>query len=68
MHKEYKIEGARASVTVMPLRPSEDKIVGVVVNENSSENISKKWTIPIRDWKSVLNQFCIMFETRMPNL
>ena len=30
-------------------------------------NISKKWTMPIKDWKSALNQFCIMFEERLPN-
>lgn len=27
-------------------------------------NIAKKWTMPIRDWKSALNQFCIIFEDR----
>ena len=30
-------------------------------------NIAKKWTMPIRDWKSALNQFSIIFEGRMPN-
>lgn len=29
-------------------------------------NISKKWTIPIRDWKAALNRFNIQFEDRMP--
>ena len=29
-------------------------------------NISKKWTMPIHDWKSALNQFTIIFERRMP--
>jgi putative transposase len=28
-------------------------------------NIAKKWTMPIRDWKSALNQFSIIFEGRM---
>ena len=32
------------------------------------QNISKKWTIPIRNWRSELNQFSIMFEDRMPLL
>jgi len=32
------------------------------------KNIAKKWTMPIREWKSALNQFTIMFEERMPNL
>ena len=31
-------------------------------------NISKKWTLPIRDWKSALNQLTIIFESRMPAL
>lgn len=31
-------------------------------------NISKKWTMPIHDWKSALNQFTIMFESRIPVL
>ena len=30
------------------------------------QNISKKWTMPIRDWKGALNQFSIMFEGRFP--
>lgn len=28
-------------------------------------NISKKWTMPIRDWKAALNRFAIQFEDRM---
>ena len=28
-------------------------------------NISKKWTMPIRDWKAALNRFNIQFEDRM---
>jgi len=28
-------------------------------------NISKKWTMPIRDWKAALNRFTIQFEGRM---
>jgi len=30
------------------------------------ENISKKWTMPIRCWKSAMNQFAIKFANRMP--
>jgi putative transposase len=29
-------------------------------------NISKKWTMPIRDWKAALNRFAIQFEERLP--
>ncbi|MFN6070387.1 MAG: IS256 family transposase, partial [Pseudanabaena sp.] len=28
-------------------------------------NISKKWTMPIRDWKHALNRFAILFEDRL---
>ena len=30
-------------------------------------NIVKKWTLPIRDWKAAMNRFTILFEDRMPN-
>ena len=29
-------------------------------------NIAKKWTLPIRDWKAALNRFSILFGDRMP--
>jgi len=29
------------------------------------QNISKRWTMPIRDWGSAMNQFIIMFEERL---
>ena len=29
-------------------------------------NIAKKWTMPIRDWKAALNRFFILFGDRMP--
>ena len=29
-------------------------------------NISRKWTMPIHDWKAALNRFTIQFEDRMP--
>ena len=31
-------------------------------------NISKKWTMPIRDWKAALTRFTIQFEDRMNNI
>ncbi|PZU27987.1 MAG: hypothetical protein DI584_07215, partial [Stenotrophomonas sp.] len=31
-------------------------------------NISKRWTLPIRDWKAALNRFTILFEGRLPQL
>jgi putative transposase len=32
------------------------------------QNISRKWTMPIKDWKAALNRFAIIFEERMPVL
>lgn len=29
-------------------------------------NIAKKWTLPVRDWKAALNRFSILFDGRMP--
>jgi putative transposase len=29
-------------------------------------NIAKKWTMPVRDWKAALNRFSILFGERMP--
>jgi transposase-like protein len=29
-------------------------------------NLSKKWTLPVRDWKSALNRFAIEFDCRFP--
>lgn len=29
-------------------------------------NIAKKWTLPIRDWKAALNRFAILFGDRLP--
>ncbi len=29
-------------------------------------NISKKWTMPVREWSSAMNQFAIMFKGRLP--
>lgn len=30
------------------------------------QNASKKWSMPLRDWKPALNRFTIQFEDRMP--
>ena len=30
------------------------------------KSVSKKWTMPIREWKSALNQFAIRFSDRFP--
>ena len=46
------------------LYPNEEsalKIVYLAIQE-----ASKKWTMPIRNWKSALNHFAILFEDRLP--
>ena len=30
------------------------------------QQVSKKWTMPIRDWKQALNRFAIMYPDRFP--
>ncbi len=44
--------------------PSDDALVKLFYL--ALRNISKKWTMPIRDWKAALNRFTIMFEGRVP--
>ncbi len=46
---------------VFPTEASVYKIIYLAL-----ENISKKWTMPIRNWNSAMNQFAINFEGRMP--
>ena len=29
------------------------------------QNIARKWTMPIRDWKNALNRFMILYPERM---
>lgn len=44
--------------------PTDDAILKILYL--ALRNASKKWTMPIRHWKSALNQFAIMFEERFP--
>jgi putative transposase len=37
------------------------KVIFMAIN-----NISKKWTMPIKDWKAALQRFAIEFEGRFP--
>jgi len=32
------------------------------------QNIARKWTMPIKEWKAALKRFAIIFEDRMPAL
>ena len=44
--------------------PSDEAVYKVVFL--ALQNISKKWTMPIRDWKPALNRFAIEFADRFP--
>lgn len=50
----------RKSVKTRKVFPSDDAALKVVYL--AVEAASKKWTMPIRDWKSALNRFMIEFE------
>lgn len=45
--------------------PTEDAVMKVLYL--AIKGVSKKWTMPIRDWKSALNQFSIRFAERFPD-
>lgn len=45
--------------------PTEDSVMKVLYL--AINGVSKKWTMPIRDWKQALNQFSIKFEDRFPD-
>jgi putative transposase len=44
-----------------PTNESAMKVIYLAIH-----NISRKWTMPIRDWKSALNRFAIEYEGRFP--
>lgn len=44
--------------------PTEDALMKVLYL--AIGGVSKKWTMPIRDWKQALNQFSIIFADRFP--
>lgn len=44
--------------------PNDESIVKLLYL--AIQKISKRWTMPIRDWKSALNQFVILFGERVP--
>ena len=44
--------------------PNDDAIMKILYL--ALENISQKWTMPIRNWKSAMSQFAIKFEERFP--
>lgn len=53
----------RKSVKTRKVFPSDDAALKVIYL--AIEAASKKWTMPIRDWKSALNRFMIEFEEQL---
>jgi len=44
--------------------PNDDSVVKILFL--AINRVAKKWTMPIRDWRSALNQFVILFGDRVP--
>jgi putative transposase len=44
--------------------PSDEAVYKVVYL--AIQNIAKKWTMPLQDWKRALNRFALEFEERFP--
>jgi putative transposase len=55
----------RKAIDQRKLFPNDDSAMKVIYL--AIENASKKWSMPLRDWKPAINQFMIMFPDRMPN-
>ena len=55
-----KIIKNRSSI---PTNEAASKVLYLALN-----NTSRRWTMPIHDWKAALNRFTIQFEDRMPEI
>jgi putative transposase len=55
----------RKAIDQRKLFPNDDAAMKVIYL--AIDNASKKWSMPLRDWKPAINQFMIMFPDRMPN-
>jgi len=45
--------------------PTEESLMKVLYL--AIQQVSKKWSMPIRDWKQALNQFAILYQDRFPD-
>ena len=55
----------RKATNARKIFPSDQSAMKVIYL--TIENASKKWSMPLRDWKPAINQFMIMYQDRMPN-
>ena len=53
----------RKAIKKRKLFPTDDAAKKVIYL--AIQQASKKWTMPIRDWKTALNRFMIEFEDRL---
>ena len=53
----------RKAIKKRKLFPTDNSALKVIYL--AIQNASKKWTMPIRDWKPALNRFMIEFEDRL---
>lgn len=54
----------RKSIKTRKIFPTDDSVYKLVYL--AIEQASRKWTMPVRDWKQALNRFAIEFPDRMP--
>lgn len=55
----------RKAIKLKKLFPTDDAVYKLVYL--AIQQASKKWSMPVRDWKQALNRFSIEFEERMPD-
>ena len=48
-----------------PMFPSDEAVFKILYL--ALKNIGKRWTMPIHNWSGAMNQFAILFESRLPN-
>ena len=53
----------RKAIKLRKIFPSDDSALKVIYL--ATERASSKWTMPVRDWKSAMNRFAIMFPERI---
>jgi putative transposase len=58
--------GLRKIIKTRGSFPSDDSALKLLYL--ALQNIARKWTMPIKEWKAALNRFAIIFEDRMPAL
>ena len=55
----------RKATNARKIFPSDQSAMKVIYL--AIENASKKWSMPLRDWKPAINQFMIIYQERMPD-